>query len=82
MQPFTLELTVVLVGWVAKNNKGKFVAITQHSHFVQLGNQQTLHLRRIANDKQAGPVVFFMHGAVENGKIKRPSDEEMRRILI
>ncbi len=54
---------------MAKNNKGKFVAITQHSHFVQLGNQQTLHLRRIANDKQAGPVVFFMHGAVENGKI-------------
>jgi len=45
------------------------VAITQQSHFVQLAEQQTLHLRRIANDEQSGPVVFLMHGAVENGKI-------------
>lgn len=45
------------------------MAITQQSHFVQLNNQQTLHLRRIANDDKAGPVVFLMHGAVENGKI-------------
>ncbi|HEA16504.1 MAG TPA: alpha/beta fold hydrolase [Pseudoalteromonas prydzensis] len=46
------------------------MAIVQESVFIKLTEQQTLHLRRIAdNTNEAGPAVFFMHGAVENGKI-------------
>jgi predicted alpha/beta hydrolase len=45
------------------------VTISQHSHFINLDNKQTLHLRCITAEKTKGPVVFFMHGAIENGKI-------------
>lgn len=45
------------------------MAITQQSVFITLADQQTLHLRRISSDKPNGAVAFFMHGAVENGKI-------------
>ncbi|GAA61413.1 hypothetical protein P20652_3290 [Pseudoalteromonas sp. BSi20652] len=45
------------------------MAISQQSIIINLDSQQTLHLRRIADDNQQGPVVFFMHGAIENGKI-------------
>lgn len=42
--------------------------ITQASHFVPLKNGDKVHLRQIYKD-QNGPIVFFMHGAVENGRI-------------
>lgn len=42
--------------------------INQESIFVPLEDCE-LHLRRIYNPKQTGQAVFFMHGAVENGKI-------------
>jgi predicted alpha/beta hydrolase len=45
------------------------VTISQQSVFITLVDKQTLHLRRIADDNQQGPIVFFMHGAIENGKI-------------
>lgn len=45
------------------------MAVTQQSVFIKLDAEQTLHLRRIADDKARGPVVLFLHGAVENGKI-------------
>ena len=45
------------------------MAVTQESVFIKLGDHQTLHLRRIANQQPSGPVVLLIHGAVENGKI-------------
>ena len=45
------------------------MGISQQSIIIDLDSQQTLHLRLIANDNKQGPVVFFMHGAIENGKI-------------
>jgi len=45
------------------------VAISQQSITINLAGQQTLHLRKIFDEQQNGPIVFFMHGAVENGKI-------------
>jgi len=45
------------------------LAVTQESVFIKLGDHQTLHLRRIANQQPSGPVVLLIHGAVENGKI-------------
>ncbi|MFC3034766.1 alpha/beta fold hydrolase [Pseudoalteromonas fenneropenaei] len=42
--------------------------IQQESILLPLGNHQ-LHLRRIYQPDNVGPAVFFMHGAVENGKI-------------
>ncbi|KYL37286.1 MULTISPECIES: alpha/beta fold hydrolase [Pseudoalteromonas] len=45
------------------------MAVTQESVFIKLDDHQTLHLRRIANQKPSGPVVLLIHGAVENGKI-------------
>ncbi|CAH9050573.1 hypothetical protein PSECIP111951_00219 [Pseudoalteromonas holothuriae] len=43
--------------------------IEQSSLFVTLSSEQKLHLRYIAKSGSKGPAVFFMHGAVENGKI-------------
>ncbi|WP_152087803.1 alpha/beta fold hydrolase [Pseudoalteromonas sp. A25] len=43
--------------------------INQTSLFVCLRESQKLHLRYIAQPNSDGPIVFFMHGAVENGKI-------------
>ncbi|MBD1583783.1 alpha/beta fold hydrolase [Pseudoalteromonas sp. S16_S37] len=43
--------------------------IEQQSLFISLGDEQKLHLRYIAQPNSEGPAVFFMHGAVENGKI-------------
>ncbi|WP_372761919.1 alpha/beta fold hydrolase [Pseudoalteromonas sp.] len=45
------------------------MAITQQSIFITLADQQTLHLCCIKGDNATGAVAFFMHGAVENGKI-------------
>lgn len=45
------------------------MAVTQQSVFIKLDEEQTLHLRRIADDNASGPAVLFLHGAVENGKI-------------
>jgi predicted alpha/beta hydrolase len=45
------------------------VTIKQESVFIKLAESQTLHLRRISKTDAKGPAVFFMHGAVENGKI-------------
>ncbi|MFY8275262.1 alpha/beta fold hydrolase [Pseudoalteromonas sp. SSDWG2] len=41
----------------------------QTSLSIKLDAKQTLHLRYIAKESAQGPCVFFMHGAVENGKI-------------
>ncbi|MFY8299264.1 alpha/beta fold hydrolase [Pseudoalteromonas sp. SS15] len=43
--------------------------ITQNSHFIPFENDQVLHLRHIYNPENKGDAVFFLHGAVENGKI-------------
>ena len=43
--------------------------IKQNSLHTQLSDKQTLHLRHIYQEGAKGPGVFFMHGAVENGKI-------------
>nr|WP_239032148.1 alpha/beta fold hydrolase [Pseudoalteromonas sp. MMG022] len=43
--------------------------IEQTSLLVPLSEEQSLHLRYIAQAGSTGPAVFFMHGAVENGKI-------------
>ncbi|MDP5214549.1 alpha/beta fold hydrolase [Pseudoalteromonas tunicata] len=43
--------------------------VQQQSLFIELGEMQQLHLRYIYNPNKRGPAVFFMHGAVENGKI-------------
>ncbi|WP_105169693.1 alpha/beta fold hydrolase [Pseudoalteromonas sp. T1lg23B] len=43
--------------------------IEQTSLLVPLSEEQSLHLRYIAQTDSKGPAVFFMHGAVENGKI-------------
>ncbi|NOU50087.1 alpha/beta fold hydrolase [Pseudoalteromonas sp. JBTF-M23] len=43
--------------------------IEQKSLFISLSDDQKLHLRYIAQPNSEGPAVFFMHGAVENGKI-------------
>ncbi|TMO47907.1 alpha/beta fold hydrolase [Pseudoalteromonas ruthenica] len=43
--------------------------IIQQSIYIDYSEQQTLHLRYIAQDNATGPAIFFMHGAVENGKI-------------
>ncbi|WP_404344119.1 alpha/beta fold hydrolase [Pseudoalteromonas mariniglutinosa] len=45
------------------------MTIKQESIFIKLTGAQTLHLRRIYKADTNGPAVFFMHGAVENGKI-------------
>ncbi len=45
------------------------MTIKQESVFIKLAESQTLHLRRISKPGAKGPAVFFMHGAVENGKI-------------
>lgn len=45
------------------------MSVTQESIYIQLDEQQTLHLRRIYNSTKSGPSVLFVHGAVENGKI-------------
>lgn len=45
------------------------MSVTQRSVYINLNAQQTLHLRRIGNNQSSGPVVLFIHGAVENGKI-------------
>ncbi|KTF16679.1 alpha/beta fold hydrolase [Pseudoalteromonas sp. H105] len=45
------------------------MSVTQESIYIQLDEQQTLHLRRIYNATKSGPSVLFVHGAVENGKI-------------
>jgi predicted alpha/beta hydrolase len=45
------------------------MSVTQESIYIQLDEQQTLHLRRIYNTTKTGPTVLFVHGAVENGKI-------------
>lgn len=42
--------------------------IKQVSHLIPLSNGDKVHLRQIFTDP-TGPVVFFMHGAVENGRI-------------
>jgi predicted alpha/beta hydrolase len=43
--------------------------IKQDSLHTQLYDNQTLHLRHIYQENAKGPSVFFLHGAVENGKI-------------
>lgn len=43
--------------------------LQQQSLLVDLNAAQQLHLRYIAKADATGPAVFFMHGAVENGKI-------------
>lgn len=40
----------------------------QTSYFIRLSKQQKLHLRHIHN-QTGGPVVWMLHGAVENGRI-------------
>ena len=45
------------------------MTIKQESVFIKLAESQTLHLRRISKTDAKGHAVFFMHGAVENGKI-------------
>ena len=45
------------------------MTIKQESVFIKLAESQTLHLRRISKTDAKGTAVFFMHGAVENGKI-------------
>lgn len=43
--------------------------IEQKSLLVDIADGHKLHLRYIAKPDSSGPAVFFMHGAVENGKI-------------
>jgi predicted alpha/beta hydrolase len=43
--------------------------IEQTSLSINFSPEQSLHLRYIAAPDSNGPAVFFMHGAVENGKI-------------
>ncbi len=43
--------------------------IKQESLFIRLSETQSLHLRHIYPAGVKGPAVFFMHGAIENGKI-------------
>ncbi|MDE3270601.1 alpha/beta fold hydrolase [Pseudoalteromonas sp. G4] len=42
--------------------------IKQESHLITMANGDKVHLRQIYTNAK-GPVVFFMHGAVENGRI-------------
>lgn len=42
--------------------------IKQTSHLIPLSNGDKVHLRQIVSDPN-GPVIFLMHGAVENGRI-------------
>ncbi|MEJ6473267.1 alpha/beta fold hydrolase [Pseudoalteromonas piscicida] len=43
--------------------------IDQQSLLIDIEDGHQLHLRYIAKPNSNGPIVFFMHGAVENGKI-------------
>ncbi|MBQ4810759.1 alpha/beta fold hydrolase [Pseudoalteromonas luteoviolacea] len=43
--------------------------IIQESLSVPLAKGVSLHLRHIYHEQKAGPVVLFLHGAIENGKI-------------
>lgn len=43
--------------------------VLQESIYIDLSEEQQLHLRYIYNPDNLGPAVFFLHGAVENGKI-------------
>lgn len=43
--------------------------LKQESIYIELAGKQTLHLRHIYTPGSHGPSVFFMHGAIENGKI-------------
>lgn len=51
------------------DNNNDEMMIKQTSLYCELTNQQTLHLRHIYKEGVNGPCIFFMHGAVENGKI-------------
>ena len=48
--------------------RGGDLPIVQQSLAVPLAGGDSLHLRRIFGDAQ-GPVVFMLHGAIENGRI-------------
>ena len=43
--------------------------VLQESIYIVLSEEQQLHLRHIYHPDNLGPAVFFLHGAVENGKI-------------
>ncbi|TQF67520.1 alpha/beta fold hydrolase [Pseudoalteromonas luteoviolacea] len=43
--------------------------ITQKSLSVPVSGGACLHLRHIYHEQKTGPVVLFLHGAIENGKI-------------
>lgn len=43
-------------------------SVIQESHYVEVTREERLHLRRIYRDP-AGPPVFMLHGAIENGRI-------------
>src|SRR3989338_7367506 len=42
--------------------------ILQESIFVRINSSDSLHLKRIFRDHQ-GPVVFMLHGSIENGRV-------------
>ncbi len=44
-------------------------SVKQESILISMKGDQKLHLRHIYNKDKTGPAVFFLHGAVENGKI-------------
>ncbi|WP_091979818.1 alpha/beta fold hydrolase [Pseudoalteromonas denitrificans] len=43
--------------------------VKQTSILIPLCSKQTLHLRHIFHEQKPGPAIFFLHGAIENGKI-------------
>lgn len=43
--------------------------ICQDSHFLEVGDGNRLHVRRIRDQATSGPPALLVHGAVENGRI-------------